>query len=337
MRKTWIALAAGVALVLGACSSTSGTTQSRSSDVQSETQSSSEAPTSSSEETTQQSSAEESSAPASSNASESEQTSDSGDQLAKIRALLPARFAPGSEIRVGVRNDSPPNESLDSGGNLVGYEIELMAEVAKALDLKIDYVVTPFNTLIPSLQANRVDIAFGALGTNAERQKVAQFVSWVGSQGSFIGLAKNNIHIKSMDDLCGMSMSSTLGGQTTTFAQQYSEQCKAKGLKPIDIQTFKSTDEDLLAVKSGRAEIWYGSGVNVGYIAATSNGELDVVGADDHDPVPLGVTILKGSDLVPAIHAAVNYVVQSPEYKPILDKWGVAAAAIPESLLYPQN
>lgn len=261
----------------------------------------------------------------------------SEDALAKVRALLPARFAPGSKIRVGVRDDSAPNEFRDSSGNLVGYEIELMTEVAKTLDLDIDYMVTPFNTLIPTLQADRVDVAFGALGTNPERQKVAQFVSWVGSQGSMIALAKNNTTIKTMDDLCGLSMSSTLGGQTTTFAQEYSDKCVAKGKPPIDIQTFKSTNEDLLAVKSGRADIWYGSGVNVAYIAKTSNGELVVAGSDDHDPVPLGITILKGSDIVPAVHAAVDYVVHTPKYKAILAKWGLDSAAITGSLLYPQS
>lgn len=334
MKKTWIAFAAGVGLLLSACSSASTTDQS-SSDAGSSTSASGDTASSSTQATTGQSSGAQSSQ--SLGTSETTQSSAGAASLDEIRALLPERFSPGSKIRVGVRDDSPPNELLDKDGNLVGYEIELMAEVAKALDLEIDYMITPFNTLIPSLQADRVDIAFGALGTNPERQKVAQFVSWVGSQGSFIGLTANKIRIETMDQLCGMSMSSTLGGQTTTFAEEYSAQCEAKGLKPIDIQTFKSTNEDLLAVKSGRAQIWYGSGVNVGYIAATSNGELEVVGTDDHDAVPLGITILKDSDVIPAIHAAVNYVVQSPAYEPILAKWGVSGAAISESLLYPLN
>jgi polar amino acid transport system substrate-binding protein len=191
------------------------------------------------------------------------------------------------------------------------------------------------DSLIPGLQANRVDVAFGALGTNAARQQITDFVSWVNSSGTFLAMKNNNLKISSMDDLCGKKVASTLGGQTTDYANAYSKACVASGKPAIDVQTFANTTEDVLAVSSGRADLWYGSGVNVSYTAQQSKGTLAVIGTDSHEPTPLGITFLKGSSMVQAITAAINYLITNGQYKPILEKWGVQAGALDKAVFNP--
>ncbi len=43
-------------------------------------------------------------------------------------------------IKVGTSADYPPFESVDANGNKVGFDVDLMTEIAKRLDIKLEWV-----------------------------------------------------------------------------------------------------------------------------------------------------------------------------------------------------
>jgi polar amino acid transport system substrate-binding protein len=101
--------------------------------------------------------------------------------------LAACRSAPSSEdvhlraiqeagvIRIGTSPDFPPYESLDKKGGLVGFDIELMAEVARRLDLKLEWVEMPFKELIPAVKDGKIDAAMAAFVYSAKRDEVVDF------------------------------------------------------------------------------------------------------------------------------------------------------------------
>src|SRR5437763_6634187 len=58
----------------------------------------------------------------------------------------------------GVRYDSPPFGSLDSNGKVVGFDIDLINDIAKRLGVGIELVQVTAKTRIPTLESGKIDI-----------------------------------------------------------------------------------------------------------------------------------------------------------------------------------
>src|SRR6187549_3898462 len=78
-------------------------------------------------------------------------------------------------IKVGTSADYPPFESVDSSGNKVGFDIELMTEVGKRLDVKLKWVDMPFDSLIAAVQGGKIDASISAFNYSEERDKTIDF------------------------------------------------------------------------------------------------------------------------------------------------------------------
>lgn len=76
---------------------------------------------------------------------------------------------PGTLI-VAQDNDIPWTQL--KGGSLTGIDGEVMTEVAKRLDLKLDVRTMQFPAEIPSAQQGRVDVAIGGIVDNPDRRKI---------------------------------------------------------------------------------------------------------------------------------------------------------------------
>ncbi len=59
-------------------------------------------------------------------------------------------------IKVGTSADYPPFESVDENGNKVGFDIDLMTEIAKRLGVELEWVDMPFDSLIAAVQEGKI-------------------------------------------------------------------------------------------------------------------------------------------------------------------------------------
>src|SRR5512141_891618 len=78
-------------------------------------------------------------------------------------------------IKVGTSADYPPFESVDASGNKVGFDIELMQEVAKRLGVELEWVDMPFDSLIAAVQEGKIDASISAFNYSEERDKTIDF------------------------------------------------------------------------------------------------------------------------------------------------------------------
>ncbi|HEX5941821.1 MAG TPA: transporter substrate-binding domain-containing protein, partial [Anaerolineales bacterium] len=78
-------------------------------------------------------------------------------------------------IKVGTSADYPPFESVDERGNKVGFDIELMTEIAKRLDVKLEWVDMPFDSLIAAVQEGKIDASISAFNYSEERDQMIDF------------------------------------------------------------------------------------------------------------------------------------------------------------------
>jgi polar amino acid transport system substrate-binding protein len=255
--------------------------------------------------------------------------------VASVRKQFPADVLDRGYLSVGTRQDSPPNDFKDTNGEEVGWEIDMMNAIAQTAGLSVKWNYSSFDALIPALQAKRDDFAFGAMGTKKARQSIIDFVSWAQSGGTFVKLASNAKPIKTLDQLCGMQVAVVGGTGDADLAATQSSQCESSGKKAIDILTFGTADEAILAVRSGRAQMFYGETTNTTYLAEQSNGKVVVVG-HDVSPTPLGIGFPKGStQMEKAVMAAIQQLIDNGTYGRILKKWGLSAIALKAPELNP--
>lgn len=244
----------------------------------------------------------------------------------EIRDLLPADILESNVIRVGSREEAPPGTALDADtGEVVGYEVDLMGEIAKILGVTFEYSYGDVGTLIPGLQAGRYDAANGAFGTNAERQEVADFVSYAAAPFGYVALKDRGLKVDQLDDLCGLTVATANGTQAANIALEQVEACAEKGLPKMVSSTYANTNENLLAVKSGRADIYFTPSITALPITETDP-DLEITGIDPDLPMTsLGVSFLKGSPLSEPFAAAINYMIEEePEfYTGVLEAWGL--------------
>ncbi|GMA15203.1 amino acid ABC transporter substrate-binding protein (plasmid) [Deinococcus metallilatus] len=88
-------------------------------------------------------------------------------------AAIPTLLTPGS-LTIGTDPTYAPFIYL-KGKTLTGFEVELMNEVARRLDLKPVWKYQPFDNLLIGLNQNRFDIVVGSHGITPERLKAVDF------------------------------------------------------------------------------------------------------------------------------------------------------------------
>ena len=88
-------------------------------------------------------------------------------------SLVPA--AAQESLQVGANIGNVPWEFQDESGNFVGFEVELVTEVAERLGRDYEIVNIPFNGLFSAVQSGRIDIAISSITITDERLQSVSF------------------------------------------------------------------------------------------------------------------------------------------------------------------
>ena len=133
----------------------------------------------------------------------------------------------GKELRAAVNATAPPFAFMENG-KLVGFEVDLHAEVAKRMGKQLVMTNIPFAGLAPGLQAKKWDAA-GNTWINKERLVMMDFSDpWVDAQLAFV--TRKNDAITSPEQLKGKTVGIVGAG---AIGQNTARLCKAFGCRVI--------------------------------------------------------------------------------------------------------
>lgn len=157
-------------------------------------------------------------------------------------------------IKVGTSADYPPFEYVDAQGNKTGFDIDLMTEIAKRMNVKLEWVDMPFDSLIAGVQEGKIDAAISAFNYSEERAKVIDFTDayYTGEDGFTVADSFKGI-IAKPEDLAPYKV----GVQTGTTQDTYiTDELVAKGILP-EAQVFRYDRADQVAMdlKNGRIDV----------------------------------------------------------------------------------
>ncbi len=116
-------------------------------------------------------------------------------------------------IVVGTTGSAPPTSMIDSGGNLAGYDIDLMKKMAADLGVKVEFVQLDWSGLLPGLAAHRFNVVASGVNRTPERLKSSAFTMLSPDIVNGVAITKlaSNSTIKSWGDVCGKRMGAVRG------------------------------------------------------------------------------------------------------------------------------
>lgn len=123
-----------------------------------------------------------------------------------LAALVPLSCSkPDSgALRVGIEAKYPPFESLNADGTFEGFDIDLARELGRSLGREVEFHDMDWDSLIPSVQADRIDLICSGMSWTEERTKLVDFTKpYAQSPMSVlvsIELAKDVTHAAQLDD-----------------------------------------------------------------------------------------------------------------------------------------
>lgn len=115
-------------------------------------------------------------------------------------------------IKVATDATFPPFEIVDEKTNeLTGFDVELMKAIADKAGLKIEFVNTPFDSVIAGVTNCTYDVAIAAISASDERKVVMNFSDPYINAGQIVVIRKDETGITSKDDLAGKTVAAQLG------------------------------------------------------------------------------------------------------------------------------
>lgn len=257
-------------------------------------------------------------------------------QASDAAKLVPPEVRARGALRVGSQQTFPPVEFREPGKTeAVGVSADLLAEIAKRLGLKLEYIQGEYASLISGVEADRFDIASGGISDTEEREQKLDFVNYMYSGGAMMMLAENpaSASARTIDDFCGRTTATLLGSRVImTAVEAASERCTKAGKAAIKTEQLPSAPDARMQLDLKRVDAYMGDFPALVYMGTQFPGRYKIVGGNYIlTPYITSWGFAKNrTALRDAVHKAMQDMSKDGTYKRLMDKWGVGGGALPE-------
>jgi polar amino acid transport system substrate-binding protein len=157
-------------------------------------------------------------------------------------------------IKVGTSADYPPFEFVDASGNKTGFDIDLMAEVAKRMGVTLEWVDMPFDSLIAGVQEGKIDASIAAFNYSAERDEVVDFSdAYYTSEDAFMVADGFTGTINNPEDIANYKVGAQTGGTQDGWI---TDNLVTTGkLAEANYSRYDRADQGALDLKNGRIDV----------------------------------------------------------------------------------
>jgi polar amino acid transport system substrate-binding protein len=205
-------------------------------------------------------------------------------------------------IKVGTSADYPPFESVDASGNKVGFDVDLMTEIAKRLGVKLEWVDMPFDSLIAAVQENKIDASISAFNYSEERDQAIDFSdAYYTSEDSFTVAEGFAGSITNPEDVATYKV----GVQTGTTQDTWLTDLVTAGkLGEENLFHYDRADQAMADLKNGRIDVVMSDyvpaqalaqqlgGLNIVYHGVLSSGPMNIVIPNDDKELQQAINII---------------------------------------------
>ena len=218
-------------------------------------------------------------------------------------------------VKVGTSADYAPFEYVDAakGEEIIGFDIDLIKLVGEKLGVEMQVQDMDFNSLVPSLQAGKIDVVISGMTPNEEREKVVDFSDKY-NQTEQVIVVKKDSGIKKEADLAGKKV----GVQTASIQENLGKAIAEKVDVSIEGRTrIPEIIQDMMSKRLDGA-IMEG-GVAKGYLK--TNDKLAAFPVEEQPEDYKAIAVQKGSDLKDKINKALKELADEGKIQQLEEKW----------------
>jgi ABC-type amino acid transport substrate-binding protein len=232
--------------------------------------------------------------------------------------------ASAEDVKVASDIAYPPFE-YEKNGEPVGFDIDLMDEIAKRANLKVEYQNVTFDGIIGGLSSNLYDASISAMTITPEREKKIDFSDPYFNADQSL-MVPSDSGVGSVDDLGDATVGVQLGTTGEIKAKEFAEQGKIQG----EIRTFDTIEDAFAAINNGQIDAIINDLPVSQDEVNSSDGALEIV-----QVIPTGeqygIAFPKNSDLIGPVNKALAEIKEDGTYEKIYKKWiGRAPEEIPQ-------
>ncbi|KIC17091.1 transporter substrate-binding domain-containing protein [Leisingera sp. ANG-DT] len=239
---------------------------------------------------------------------------------ATAAAALSAGAAAAEQVKIGIAAEPyPPFASLDSSGNWVGWEVEVIGAVCAAAEL--DCVITPvaWDGIIPSLTGQQIDAIMASMSITEERMKTIDFSDPYYNTPAVIVADKSMEIDATPESLAGK----IVGIQASTIHQAYAQEY----FKDAELKVYQTQDEANQDLFAGRIDATQADSIAMADFVGSDTGSCcEIKGAVADDPAILGrgvgAGVRKGDDeLREALNKGIAAILADGTHEKITAKY----------------
>jgi arginine/lysine/histidine/glutamine transport system substrate-binding and permease protein len=206
----------------------------------------------------------------------------------------------------------PPFVYLTSQDQLIGFDVDLINEIARRLGLQVYYARIPFDGLFATLEAETADAAVNAITITPKRDESIDFSRPYFKSGLAIAIRADETAINSLADLAGKKIAVKLGTTGAELAAQ---------VPHTQLVTFDSAEKALIDLSKGNVDA-------VIKDEPTTLGMIEMIGLKNIRLLPellteeyYGIGLPPGSPNQPFIDQALNDMIADGTYERIYRQW----------------
>jgi ABC-type amino acid transport substrate-binding protein len=228
-------------------------------------------------------------------------------------------MTPGT-LSIGTYFVNPPFEYV-SGGQRIGFEVDLVNEIAARLSLAALFVDTEWETILQQMQAGQYDCIVGGITITPERQRLlAWSTPYMTTTLSLVVDGGRSPNMRRMADFRNASV----GVQAATTDYDIAIRMQRKGeIGSVKVYPFARIQDAMVDLAAGRITAVMKVYPVAAWLARQTPGLVIAAQVPD-DPQPLGIGFRHDQpELLAAVNRTLTDLQRDGSYARLAQKWGV--------------
>jgi polar amino acid transport system substrate-binding protein len=239
----------------------------------------------------------------------------------------PAPLTSGGNFLICTDVPYPPAE-YQSGTNYVGYEIEIMNQVATKLQTRPVYTATPFSGITAALDAHKCDAIMSSMNVTPEREQKMAMTEYLQVGQSMMVLNGSTLQINSLNDLAGLRVGAQAGPLRGALYKKNVE-LQATGAAKMKIGNYPDAATAIASLQAGKIDVVYADSPVVADYVNRMPDQFAFAGAPIN-ALSVGIAVRKSDvALANAIADAVQAMYKDGSMKQILERWHITDFSLP--------
>jgi len=235
--------------------------------------------------------------------------------LLAVTGMVFAQGAKGLHIVIATDATWPPMEMVDESKQIVGFDIDLMKEIARAGGFTMEFKNTAWDGIFAGLATGEYNAVMSSVTITDERKQTMDFSLPYINAGQILAVRTETRGVTKLEDLKGKQVGAQIG-TTGAFAIE-----KVKGVVLKTYDEIGLAFEDLVNKRIDGVVADNPTAAQFALQNPSYKGKLMIVGKPFTEEF-YGVAVKKGNTKVlEAINAGLKKVLNTETYKKIEAKW----------------